>query len=116
MTAMCESDDSGGAPSSEATRKASAKATRIAASPALKRKNFTPASLETNASVKAMPTPRWARKKKRTVERDMGRIGRIGRIGSLSRPTLAQPLVDFVPVDHVPPRVEVVGTAVLVLQ
>mgnify|MGYP003693878643 CR=1 FL=1 len=37
--------------------------------PALKRKNFTPASLDTNTSVNAIPTPRCARKKNRTVER-----------------------------------------------
>ena len=55
------------------SRNASAIAIRIAASPALKRKNFTPASRETNASVKTMPTPRCARKRKRTVDRDMRR-------------------------------------------
>src|SRR5436190_2176248 len=44
---------------------------RIAASPVLKRKNFTPASRETKTSVNAMPTPRCARKRKRTVERDI---------------------------------------------
>src|SRR3954468_18542575 len=42
-----------------------------AARPPLKRKNFTPASRCTKSSVNAMPTPRCARKKKRTVERDM---------------------------------------------
>ena len=59
-------------------RNASATAIRIAASPALKRKNFTPASRETSASVKTIPTPRCARKRKRTVDRDMGRWGRAG--------------------------------------
>src|SRR3954470_24116061 len=55
-----------------AGRNASATASRIAARPVLKRKNFTPAWRDTSASVKAMPTPRCARKRKRTVDRDMG--------------------------------------------
>src|SRR5262249_35083420 len=110
---------------------ASATASRIAASPALKRKNFTPAWRETRTSVKAMPMPRCARKRKRTVERDMGRTGGTGRTGRKragrlpsrpsrlscrSRPQSAQPLVDLRPVHHVPPRVDVVRAAVLVLQ
>src|SRR5881409_3501698 len=69
---------------------------RIAASPALKRKNFTPASRETKTSVKMIPRARWLRK----------------------RTTLpgCESLVDLRPVDDVPPRVDVVWTAVLVLQ
>ena len=59
-------------------RNASAMAIRTAASPALKRKNFTPASRETNTSVNTMPTPRWARKRKRTVERDRWAGGQVG--------------------------------------
>ena len=59
-------------------RNASATTSRIAASPALKRKNFTPASRETNTSVKTMPTPRWARKRKRT----RGQVGRRVEAGS----------------------------------
>jgi DNA-binding beta-propeller fold protein YncE len=42
---------------------------RIAASPALNRKNFTPASRETQASVMMMPTPRCARNRKRITRR-----------------------------------------------
>src|SRR5262245_11415673 len=116
-------------------RNASATAIRIAARPMLNRKNLTPASRDTRASVKTIPTPRCARKRKRTAERDMaGGAGRAGRAGwdadarplCLSflplRPILpvppesAQALVHFRPVDHVPPRGEVVRPAVLILQ
>src|SRR5712691_6383591 len=78
-------------------RSASAIAIRMAASPALKRKNFTPASRETKTGVKAMPTPRCARKRKRTV-------------GS------QEAIVDLRPVHNVPPGVDVIGPAVLILQ
>src|SRR5206468_1236288 len=71
---------------------------RIAASPALKRKNFTPASRETKTSVKMIPRARWLRKRKRTTLPG------------------CESLVDLRPVDDVPPRVDIVGTAVLVLQ
>src|SRR5438552_16632111 len=71
---------------------------RIAASPALKRKNFTPASRETKTSVKMIPRARWLRKRKRTTLPG------------------CESLVDLRPVDDVPPRVDVVGTAVLVLR
>src|SRR5471032_2094107 len=115
-------------------RNASAMPSSTAARPPLKRKNFTPASLSTNRSVNAIPTPRCARKKKRTVERDM-RVGGWGRWDGLGRwvgwvsptsPTCltcptrpkrsAEPLIDLGPVDDVPPGIEVVGTAVLLLQ
>src|SRR5882724_3741920 len=72
-------------------------AIRIAARPALNRKNFTPASRETKASVNAMPTPRCARNRNRTVERDMrgdGRqVGWMGQVGGVGRPAAlsAQP-------------------------
>src|SRR5262245_19621946 len=52
-------------------RNASATAIRIAARPALNRKNLTPASRDTRASVKTIPTPRCARKRKSTAERDI---------------------------------------------
>ena len=42
-----------------------------AAVPALKRKNFTPASLPTHASTRVTPTPRWVRNKKRIEDRDI---------------------------------------------
>src|SRR5204863_4280996 len=65
-------------------RKASATAIRIAASPALNRKNFTPASRDTRTSVKAIPTPRCARKRKRTEDRDIrGRAGRVSLVGQV---------------------------------
>src|SRR5438128_886400 len=56
---------------------------RIAARPVLKRKNFTPASRETKTSVNAMPTPRCARKRKRTVDRDIvvGWVERVWWVG-----------------------------------
>src|SRR5712692_3338916 len=87
----------------------------MAARPTLKRKNFTPASRETKTSVKAMPTPRCARKRNRTVERDMGRRGWRGFLPFLPARS-AKALVDLRPVDDVPPGVDVVGTAVLILQ
>src|SRR5438132_8222188 len=71
---------------------------RIAARPALNRKNFTPASRETKTSVKMIPSARWLRKRKRTT---------------LSG---CESLVDLRPVDDVPPRGDVIGPAVLVLQ
>src|SRR5712691_6243810 len=99
-----------GRPLIDWNRKASAMTSRIAARPALKRKNFTPASRETKTSVKAMPTPRCARKRKRTVDRDMrgswveqvrwvslvkwvrwvgwvelGQVSRVGRVGLVGR-------------------------------
>src|SRR5437762_9786189 len=107
---------------------------RIDARPALKRKNLTPASRDTNRSVTTMPTPRCARKRKRTVESDtVGRASRAGQAGRAGyeqaarcsppgppglpgQPASAKPLVDFVPVDDVPPRVDVVRAAVLVFQ
>src|SRR5580765_998012 len=79
-------------------RKKNATAIRMAASPALKRKNFTPASRETNTSVKMMPSPRWVRNRKRI------------------NTCLTEPLVDFRPVHDVPPRRDVIGPTVLVLQ
>src|SRR5436190_9776502 len=79
-------------------RKKKATAIRMAASPALKRKNFTPASRETNTSVKMMPSPRCVRNRKRINTR------------------LTKPLVDFRPVHDVPPPRDVVGPTVLVLQ
>ena len=60
VTAAADGDKSDG-------RSAKATAIRIAAMPALKRKNFTPASRETSASVKMIPRPRWVRKRKRTT-------------------------------------------------
>src|SRR6266498_3176402 len=111
-------------------RKASATAIRIAASPALNRKNFTPASRDTRTSVKAIPTPRCARKRKRTEDRDMAGAGWAGQAGwagwlgpflpiqpsRRSCPESAKAFIDFRPVDHVPPRGEIVRPAVLVLQ
>src|ERR1700681_2713064 len=96
-------------PKGPVLRKARAIAIRIAARPALKRKNFTPASRDTNTSVKAMPTPRWARNRKRII-----------RAGLPFLPVLpaasAKPLVDLAPVDDVPPCVDVVGTPILILE
>src|SRR5437870_2237084 len=67
-------------------RNASATAIRIAARPALNRKNFTPASRETKTSVKAIPTPRCARKRKRTADSDIrGRVGRVRQVGRVGR-------------------------------
>src|SRR5581483_5473902 len=85
-----------------------------------------------------MPTPRCARKRKRTLDKDMGRNGgkgwtgrmvggKVGRLGALSRPAspalpappalpALEPFVHFAPVDHIPPRVNVIGPAILVLQ
>src|SRR6266487_7080604 len=73
-------------------RKASATAIRIAASPALNRKNFTPASRDTRTSVKAIPIPRCARKRKRTEDRDMdGQEGRDGQEGTRAGPAYPAP-------------------------
>src|SRR6266536_263332 len=56
-------------------RNASATAIRIAARPALNRKNLTPASRDTTTSVAMIPTPRCARNRKRTEDNDMrGRL------------------------------------------
>src|SRR5262245_19587913 len=77
-------------------RNTNATAISIAARPALNRKNFTPASRDTSARVKTIPIARCVRKRKRTSS--------------------AQPFVDLGPVHDVPPRVDVVGPAVLVLQ
>src|SRR5258706_11714867 len=93
--------------SEAAGRNASATERRIAASPALKRKNFTPASRDTNTSVKTMPTPRWARNRNRTVDNDM----EVRWVGTSSKA-----LVHLGPVDDVPPRADVVGTTVLIFQ
>ncbi len=62
-------------------RSASATPIRMAAIPALKRKNFTPASRETSTSVKTIPRPRWVRKRNRTTGqvRLVGQVGRGGR-------------------------------------
>src|SRR6476619_3531312 len=49
--------------------KAKATAIRMAARPALNRKNFTPASRDTSARVKTIPIARWVRKRKRTNQR-----------------------------------------------
>src|SRR5689334_14944329 len=95
--------------SEAAGRNARATARRIAASPALKRKNFTPASRETNTSVNTMPTPRCARNRNRTVERDMRRSP------YADLPSL-EPFVHLGPVDDVPPCADVVGTAILIFQ
>src|SRR5580704_13098225 len=78
-------------------RKANATAINAAASPALKRKNFTPASRETTTSVKMMPRPRCVRKRNRIK-------------------TSTESLVDLVPVHHVPPGTDVVGASVLILE
>src|SRR5436190_233325 len=80
---------------------ANATAMRIDARPALKRKNLTPASRETATSVAMTPTPRCARKRKRTVDKDMyprlyrsgescrvGRVGQVGRVGRHNLPDL----------------------------
>src|ERR1700732_4503149 len=100
-------------------------ARRMAARPALNRKNFTPASRETNTSVKMMPTPRCERKRNRTVERDIRSLYPAGRIEQALRPPGPpgqtallgrEALVHFRPVHHVPPRGDVVGPAVLVFQ
>ena len=87
----------------------------------MKRKNFTPASRDTSASVKTIPTPRWVRKRKRTQRTTDGRWRRRSAGLDPSCPTrphcaYRESLVDFGPVDHVPPGVDVVGTAVLILQ
>src|SRR6058998_1375900 len=92
------------AASDGSNRNASAIAIRIAARPALNRKNFTPASRETSISVNAMPMPRCARNSDRTTDRDLSVL-----------PGL-QTLVHFRPVDDVPPRVDVVRPAILILQ
>src|SRR5262245_32520304 len=118
-------------PSADSGRKARAIAIRMAARPALKRKNLTPASRDTNSSVPTIPRPRWARKRKRTVVRDTGRKGGRGRrgrkggwVGRLALPAFpaypssraAKALADLGSVTDVPPRVDVVRPAVLVLQ
>src|SRR5206468_2618029 len=73
--AVLSGSDAGG-------RNASATAIRIAARPALNRKNLTPASRDTRTSVNTIPTPRCARKRKRTAERDIrGRVGQVGQVG-----------------------------------
>src|SRR6185436_1607052 len=77
-------------------RNANAATISSAARPVLNRKNFTPASRETKTSVKAMPIAKCARKRNRT--------------------SLLQPLVDLRPVDDIPPRVDVVGPAILILE
>src|SRR5688572_21207508 len=82
---------------SSTRRKAKATAIRIAASPALNRKNFTPASRDTSSSVKTIPTARCVRKRKRTT-------------------TSAQPLVHLRPVHDIPPGIDVVRPAILVLE
>src|SRR5215475_3790447 len=101
-----------------------------AATPALNLKNFTPASRETKTSVKTMPIARCERKRKRTIRqvRQGGQEGLEGEDAeaSVSSPSclscpscpssLAQSLIDLRPVDYVPPRVDVVGPAVLVLE
>ena len=46
-----------------------------AAVPALKRKNFTPASRPTQARTRVMPTPRWTRNRNRIADRDIGGLG-----------------------------------------
>src|SRR3984893_1843104 len=78
-------------------RKANATAINAAASPALKRKNFTPASRETTTSVKMMPRPRCVRKRNRIK-------------------ASTESLVDLVPVHHIPPGADVVGAPVLILE
>src|SRR5262249_51454509 len=92
---------------------------RIAARPALKRKNFTPASRDTSASVKMMPMAKWGRKRKRTTNQ-AGRAGRAGGVGHPARLAQhvlsSQTFVNFRPVHDVPPRADVVGTPILVLQ
>src|SRR5580693_1352530 len=83
--------------SSAEGRKANATAINAAASPALKRKNFTPASRETTTSVKMMPRPRCVRKRNRIK-------------------TSTESLVDLVPVHHIPPGADVVGAPVLIFE
>src|SRR5438094_393480 len=120
------------AASDGSNRNARAVAIRIAARPALNRKNFTPASRETRISVNAMPMPRCARNSDRTTDNDMGRMGGKGWTGRMigkrrrlggkvippaqpARPAL-QASVHFRPVDDVPPCVDVVRPAILILQ
>src|SRR4249919_2700564 len=71
---------------------------KTAASPPLKRKNLTPASRGTNSSVNAMPTPRCARKKKRTVERDIGQDGFDGQEGQDGREGPSRPFLSVPPI------------------
>src|SRR2546428_14015971 len=56
-----------------------------AASPALNRKNFTPASRETKTSVKMMPRPRCVRKRKGTIAGRVGQAGRVSQVGLVSQ-------------------------------
>src|SRR3954470_20810547 len=78
------------------------------------------------------PDARGRGRERWTVTRGrVGQVGLAGRVGRsvrqrptwLTRPTSptrpagsAQPLVDFVPVHDVPPRVDVVGPPILILQ
>src|SRR5437870_13086125 len=123
------------AASDGSNRNASAIAIRIAARPALNRKNFTPASRETRISVNAMPMPRCARNSDRTTDSDIGRMGGkawtgrlIGKAQTAGREVIPpahpacpalpalQASVHFRPVDDAPPRVDVVRPAILILQ
>src|SRR5262249_41386530 len=101
-----------------------------AARPVLNLKNFTPASRETKTSEKTMPIARCDRKRKRTIrqERQDGRDRQDGEddeapvssascLSFLARPsTLPPPLVALRRVPDVPPRFDVGGPAVLVLE
>ena len=97
-----------------------------AAVPALNLKNLTPASRPTHASTNVMPTPRWARNRKRMDGKDT--TGVLGSQFSVPERrtqnrdrerknlTFAESRSDFRPVHRVPPGGEIVGAAVLIEQ